>query len=218
MGIVNSLYITPENVQASLAMQYKNKEFMLDDVTELCAQVVLNLMSDVSTMYEFEEIPLEVENSRIKLPCNVFTIHDLYDSNDHDVDYNNRGIYLYNPKDKDGNLIADGTTLYINYAGIPVDDTGNLLIFSNFQFVCETFCKLRMFEEDVLMGKADKQIWMTWQSLLPGQVIAARQTTRHLTKADKTEILIIKGNMIPRIGPMELKHKRREGWSSSINL
>ena len=214
MGILNSLYITPENVQASLAMSFKTKEFLLDDVTELCAQAVLTLLGDVSTMYEFEEVPLEVEHSRLKLPCNVFSIDDLYDDTEKDISYVNRGIYLYNLKDKYEKVVPDETTLYLNYTGIPVDDKGNLLIFSDFQFVCETFCKVRLFEEEVGLGRFDKQIWMTWQSLLPGQIIASRQVTRHLTKEQKTEILTIKGNMLPRIGPMQLKHKRNTGWNS----
>jgi hypothetical protein len=194
-----------------VAMKYRRKVFYEDNFLTWCARVETEVIPDVDLMTPFEDIPIEVTNNMLQLPCNLFKLEDVYDDNEEMLSYyNNNGFYLYNMKDKSGNPIAEGSTIHLNYEGTNIDlKTGTPLCAKGHEFICETFCKLQAFEEDVSLKNFSSELYGLWLNSLSGLVAAAKQDIyQHKTRQDNDRITVIKGNMIPMIGNLPLKHKQ----------
>lgn len=197
----NDLYISPKVVYADLARIYKSKNIYINDVIEWCMQVERDFMADIDTMLHFIEIPLEVSGNAVKMPCNVYRLLDVYEDKDSErpVLYQNNGSYLYDVTDENGTSYDDGTTIYVNFVGMAITKEGDVLVFDSHRPACETYCKIKMFEEDVAMGKFDKQIWAAWNQQFSGQIIAGRSTYRHLSRRQLNDLNIVRGSQVRRI-------------------
>ena len=155
------------------------------------------------TMVRYEEVELTVESCRALLPCNLERILDIYDPNESIVvGAQNMGSYLSLPDD------YTDDTVFINYVGTPLSNQGIPLIVKGHENACELFCKIRTFEEDMVDGRFDKNLWMSWDQQFSGMCQNALQNWKHKTRDDINKLQVIRGNMIPVIGLTTLFHKR----------
>lgn len=209
--INNSKYVGHEKIHARLNRVYKLHPFDIDDVLEWCAEAEIDYMPVVDTMLRFLEVPLKVIYSsvagiqpKVLLPCNVAKLWDVYsdpNTNGSDVEHFNEGAFLYLPLDYKLPYV------YINYVGIPIDDNGNLLIVKGHEQACETFCKIKNFEEDALYGKFNAQMWYGFKEEFSGQIQYSKYSIlRNMTRQDFNKLEIIRGNAVPKIGRVSLYH------------
>lgn len=215
--IYNSKYFDHLYILNRLSRVYKQKQFNDDDVMVWCQEVEREIIADVEHMPKYEEIDIEVTNGILTLPCNLYRLLDVYDSSEGRILYQSNGTNLYGLKDTSGNEISDGTTIYINYRGSAIDlVTGIPLCLRGHEFVCETFVKIRAFEEDSGLQKFPYNTWQMWNTQLGGQVTAAKQNYINMDRSKINDITIIKGNMIPRIGNLPLSHNQFNSTSNSL--
>ena len=205
----NSLFVSPLAIHYMLSQMYKTIEFDETFVSELCADCMINHIKDINVMIDFKGIGVDMSRQMVKIPCNVFRILDAYDEDDNPLNVYNNGAYLYNITDKYGEALDDGDTVYLNYKGIPVDEDGIVMIPEWQKAACETYCKIKLTEEMVGMGKFDKQLWMLWNQQLPGQCVAARSQFRMRTRKDLDDFNIVRYNMVHsgKIGDLPIKQK-----------
>lgn len=219
--IYNSRFFDYKYIFNTVTRKYRRKVFYEDDFLSWCAQVETQVIPDIDLMTKFENIGIEVVNNILALPCNVFRLEDIFDSGeDYLRKYDNNGNYLYNMIDSNGNAIVNGDTIYLNYTGTNVDlETGIPLCVQGHQFVCETYCKIQAFEEDVSLNNFSANLYAAWMQSLGGLIAAAKQDIyQHKERNEINKITIIKGNMLPRIGNLPLKHKQFNDDTSTKNL
>lgn len=188
--------------------KYRRKKFFEDDFLAWCQVVETQIVPDVDFMVNYEEVGIVYTNNMLPLPCNIYRILDVFDSNEELLFYENNGSYLYGLKDDNGISVAEDTTIYLNYIGTSIDlVTGTPLCLKGHEFVCETYCKLQAYEEDVALKNFAPDMYALWQGSLPGLIAAAKQDVyRHMDRSQVNNRVIIRGNMIPRIGTLELSH------------
>jgi hypothetical protein len=206
-------YVTSEVIAGRLNSQFRTFEFDRSLVAEYCARVEVEHFGDIDTMWKFEEIPLIVGFEKsVLLPCNVYRIIEVYDENEDRITYNKTNTHLFALKNiTNGDDYKEGDTVYINYIGIPVDTvTGEILIPSGHELACETFCKVKFFEEDAMLRKIDPNMWREWNILFSNQVMAAKSSYRHRDKTHDEQLNIIRGNMLAMIGRMPFSHNQFE--------
>lgn len=201
---VKNFFISPEAIFDRMSILYKRVEFDRLAVIELCADCMVNVIKDSSTMALFEDIGITMTNNMVKLPCNVFRILDVFDEDENQLEFKTNGDYLYDIIDESGDAIEDGTIVYLNYRGIPVDEDGMIVIPEWFQIPCETYCKIKLLEEDVGYGKFDKDLWMLWNTQIPGQIVAARNNFRLSSRKSIDDLNLIKYNMLQKIGDLPI--------------
>jgi len=209
----NSVYfISPEVIWADLTRYITTKEISVYDVVELCAQVETRYIQDIDLMTNIYEVPLTVINSQALLPCNIFKILDIYDGYETPIDFSlsATGAYLTGLKYQNSGSNYTDDTVYINYKGTNLDpETGYPLIAKGHENACETFCKIRLFEEDALFGKINMSMYANYQQQFSGQISNALQNPYRQQVANYLKnIETIRGNMIPQIGRLELSHKK----------
>lgn len=201
----DSRYVSHHVIYADITRKHRQKTINIDDVMEWCGICETRYTKDVDLMAWFVAVDLEVDtdNKRALLPCNVFRIFDVFsDENDDSsrVEYYNTGTYLSLPEDYALDYV------FITYAGIPVNELGEPLIIKGHENACETFCKLQIFEEDVCYGKFDKDMYLRWDDKFSGQLINAKTDMRHFDRDHFNKLIVIRGNMIPKIGVLSLYH------------
>jgi hypothetical protein len=201
--INDSKYVSHHVIHADIARVYKSKSIDINDIMEWCAQVDTRYITDVDKMVLYLQVPLTVDtdNHQALLPCNVFRILDVYDDDDEIVSFYNNGTYIILPED-----YVD-ESVYINYVGTAIADNGEPLIIKGHENACETFCKLRLFEEDMTLGRFPAQIWIMWDNQFSGQCSASMNDFRHFSREYFNKLNVIQGNMIPKIGQLPLYHK-----------
>lgn len=208
MAIYNQRYFDYMYIYNMVTRKYRRKKFYEDDFLAWCAVVETQIIPDVDFMIHFEEIGIDYTNGLLPLPCNIHRLLDVFDISEQTIFYQNNGTHLYGLKDYNGNLIADGTTIYLNYIGTNIDvKTGIPLCLRGHEFVCETYCKIQAFEEDVTLKNFDANMYALWINSLPGLIAAAKQDVhQHISREMVNRNIIIRANMIPMIGKLELSH------------
>lgn len=205
----NNLYITHKVILASLARTHKRKNWQENEIMEWCQECLNNVIVDVETMTKYVEIGLEVpttgtQKNMVYLPCNIFRLLDVYDGSDNRIDYSYNGSYIILPSD---NTL---TAIYINYIGTPIDENGIPLIPKTQQIACETYCKVKGFEEDVAYGNFNAQLWMMWKNELTPMISAGKNDYRFRDRHAIDKLNIIHGNLTPVIANIKLVHKEFE--------
>lgn len=213
MGVKNYKYLHPKYILSNLARKFKSKQIQMGDIIEWCAFAETNHIKDIGSMISFQGIGIEISGGVAKLPCNIFRIEDIYDEDERHLYVSNNGEYLSNIKDEHGTSLDDGDYVYLNYAGIPVDDEGVPLVTAGHEIACETFCKINLFEEDALFGKIDRNIFIQWKAEFSGQVLAARNSFRFQTRKDVEYMALPLLNMIPKIADLPIKQKMDKDWA-----
>lgn len=202
-------FTTAKKIASRLNKQFNRKHFDPAIVGEWCAQVEVEYVRDTDMMWEFRAVPLTVGNDKmVLLPCNVYKIIELYNEDKEFLSFNRSGNFLTEIRNRqdENSEVEIGDTIYISYKGIPVDQkTGEVIIPSGHQPMCETYCKLRMFEEDVGYGQFSGDMWGLWDRKFSGQLQAVRSSYRGITKEKLNQFQIVMGNMLPKIGRMTIE-------------
>lgn len=210
-----NLFSTADDIQGRLNAQWRGKDFDPQLVGQYCAEVEVEHICDVSVMWKFYKVPLEVGPSKMVLtPCNIYKIVELMDQYDERLIYNKTRTHLTNIRnaERDEDQYPDvGDTLYITYIGVPVDEeTGMILIPSGHEIACETWNKIKFFEEDYANGNINGRLYETWLNTFPGQVDAIRGSFKEWDDTDLQYLNIIQGNILNMIGDMPLSHQQFE--------
>jgi hypothetical protein len=204
----NQRFVSAEVIAYELGRTFKSKNWDIGDVRTWCAIVETHYIKDVETMADFEEIDLTIDNNMVIIPCNIFSILDVYISSNEILEYKSNGSYLYDLKlNGVKQTYSDGTKVYMNYKGVNIDENGEILIVKGHEEACKTFCKYQMFEEDAAFGKFNMNMWLGWKTEFSGQYQAAKYNYQHKSRARINNLNIIRGNLIPRIGSLVLHHE-----------
>lgn len=206
----NSRYTHPGIVYMDIKRTLPNKSFDYDDIVEWCAKVETLFIGDIDKMFIYEAIPLVVTNGLALLPCNMYKLEDVYtDPGNSDTklpDIGNNGAYLYGWP----NSVKEGSTVYINYVGIPIDVNGDPLIISGHEEACKQYCMTQILYEDYINQKLPMQIWLELDRKFSGMVTACKQDMRHFTRDHYDTLLKIRAGMIVRLGRMTLKNNHNK--------
>ena len=196
----NASYVSPEVIWANIVSKYKRKQVSQADVIDWCARMEREFIKDVTCMIKYIEQPLQVIGSKVALPSNIHRLTAAYDEDDQPIRYNTNGAYLFDVVDYHGNSFEDENEIYIDYVGLVMDDQCRPMIHEAHSQACEVFCKLQMFEEDYAMGRFNARLYEEWQSSIGGLVQSARGSNyRQFTEEQLNHLVIIKGNMFPRL-------------------
>lgn len=199
MTTVNSKFVSTDIVLANLGRNFKKINWDPMDVLEWCMQMETEMLADVDSMMEFIDIKLKVTNKQAPLPCNVHRILDVYKTPGNPkskVSYFNKGAYLNFNSDFDSDYI------YINYYGTTIDiESGSPLILRTHIKACEAYCVQQAYLERYLNNEINGQQWSVIdQRVTEGCNIALSQGIRFKDRQDLTNLNVIKGNMITKIG------------------
>lgn len=205
----NNLYINHRVIMASLARSHKRKNWLDAEIMEWCQECLNNIITDIETMATYIEIGLAVpqtgpDKNMVYTPCNIFRLLDVFNSSGSRIDYSYNGSYIILPSD---NTL---TEIFINYKGTPIDDDGIPLIPKTQQLACETYCKIKAYEEDVAYGDFNGEIWMNWKNELPNMIAAGKNDWRFMDRHAIDKLNIIHGNLVPVIANIKLVHKEFE--------
>lgn len=209
--INNSRFVSHKVILSRLNRVYRNNQFNEGDVMEWCAEAEREHLANVDTMILYLEMPFEVIppaanglQPSILLPCNIYRILDVFsDANNKKsfVENYNEGSYLYLPVNYDKQYI------FLNFVGLPIDENGDVLIVKGHEQACETFCKIKNFEEAAMTGKFDIRLWLEFEQKFSGQIANSKYSVmRTMQRSDYNKLLIIRGNMVPKIGRISLYH------------
>lgn len=201
-------YVEADIIASRLNKLFQTKDFDRYLVSEWCAQVEVEYLCDIDIMWEFRAIPLTVGHDKmVLLPCNVYKIMELYDSNKDFLVYNRTETHLTEIRNMfNDEEVKEGDIIYISFKGVPVNkDTGDILIPSGHEPICETYCMKMAFMEEALLGKVDRTIYLDWDRKFSGQIQAVRSSYRNIDKANILRREIINGNMLPKIGRMDIR-------------
>ena len=198
-------YITHEVILEELEKKFPNKNWDEEDVLRWCQQVETIYVADPDTMWMYKEIVLPVNVGKVKLPPNIFRLLDVYDPDtDLRVRFNKRGMILKQLIDYQKDTIA------INYIGTPIDKDNDYLplIYETHYPACETFCKIQGFEYDALYGELNQNLYFDWKNRFDVMIQSVKGDYKHWTTDDFNAMVTIMGDEIPKIGFMQLIHKR----------
>jgi hypothetical protein len=199
MTIVNSKFVSVDIVLANLGRAHKRVNWDMNDVLEWCMQIETEMIADVDSMCLYEDIRLKVTNKQAPVPCNLHRILDVYtDPNNplSKVSYFNTGAYLNFNSDFNSQYV------YISYYGTTIDlASGAPLILRTHLKACEAYCVQQAYYEKYLNNEINGQQWSVIdQRVSEGCNIAITQGVRFKDRQDLTNLNIIKGNMITKIG------------------
>lgn len=205
----NNLYVTHKVILAALARVHKKKNWQEAEIMEWCQECLNQIVMDVETMVKYVEIGLSVprtgpEKNMVYTPCNVFRLLDVYDASGNRIDYSYSGSHIVLPST---NTLS---TIYINYIGTPINENGIPLIPKSQIMACETYCKVKGFEEDVAYGLFNAQIWNLWDQKVSNMILAGKNDWRFKDRHQIDRLNIIHGNLVPVIGSIKLVHKEFE--------
>ena len=208
MGIDNQKYTNHRLImnRVSRAVSQMGIDGMVneDDIIEWAAECETDYIADYNYFVRFRQVPLRVSNCLAKLPCNVARIEDVFLPSGN-IDYHNDGAYLRFPQG------FQGTIVYVNYLGIPVDSDGNPLILRGHEQAVVTFCILQLITPLHLAGKLkNPAIYAEYTDKLNYQCHASKNGYRHKDRADVNRDVIVWGNLIPKIGGLLLANEAFE--------
>lgn len=205
----NQRFTTVENIAARIATTHKNKNLIIDEIAQWCAECSIEIVGNPDAMYKYNKVKCFVTSAKALLPCNIYRLLDVYDNLDNRKTlYYNDGIHLiFNSNeyfDKDANGYE---YVYINYYGIAVDNkTGYPLIPRGHELACEAYCVWKLYTEDYLTGKINGQQWGYLDQQKTIQCAAANNGFRHDSNDDMKGILNVVHNMIPNAKAIPLFH------------
>lgn len=197
----NSKYFKVEKIFARLAGIYKKKmnEVSIGTIAEWCAEIEVEVLGHYSQFIRYDKHEITVVDGKALLPCNIHRLLDVYNSsNTRIMRYHNNGVYI--SFSEYGGSVADGSTLYINYKGIPIDsETGFPLFLRGHEQACYTGCVLRLHEEDYSMGKMRGDVYETMQTKYEVALRSANTGFRHVSRNDMKDYLAVVCNAIQKV-------------------
>ena len=210
----NQRFVSAEVIAYELGQVWKSKNWDIGNIRTWCAAVETRYIKDIMTMMDYEEIDLTVNLDSsgepiVLLPCNVFSVLDVYKDEHSMLDYKTNGSYLFDFKHHGRKeKLREGEAIFINYKGTNIDpETGELLIVKGHEEACKTFCKIQMFKEDAGLGAFDRNMWLLWKQEFSGQFQASKYNYQHKNRLQINNLNKIRGNMIVKIGGLSLHHE-----------
>lgn len=199
-GIVdNSKFVSTGFIYSYLSRTYKSSNFSKADIAEWCGDYVSNIC-DIDSLVIYEEDEFTITNGMIQLPCFLSRLMNVYydKSNSHTImeHLGNNGSYLYGFPE----ILKEGDKVYLDYAGLPITEDGEILIPKQYELACRKYCMIQLKEEDVIEGTFPLQLHQLWKQELSGMTIAAKQKVKNMNSSDFAQLLRIRGNMINKLG------------------
>jgi len=175
------------------------------EILEWCMTVENEFCPNVDNMYIYTGVPLKVLNSTAKLPCNVFRIADIYDSNGgmhgHRIPFNDLGkVVTFLPHD-------NVRTAHIDYWGTPFDlETGEPLIQRGHELACEWYCVYNALLSDAGTGKITGDFWRgTIVANKENEILAAQSSSVHFkTRGEMNQENRITFDELPEVAKLWL--------------
>ena len=205
----NNKFVTAENIAARLSQVHKQKKFTIEEIVQWCAVCSIEIVGNPDVMAHYMAVALPVENHKALLPCNIYRLHDVFDSNDNRfLSYSNDGIHIIFPSNQGFNKDKLGRDVcFINYTGIAVDPkTGYPLIPRGHELACEAYCAYNLYYEDFLTGKINATQYQVLENNKMVQCEAAKGGFRHFTADDMKQFLNVVTNMIPNMRRIPMYH------------
>ena len=203
----NTKYFTAEKIYSRLQRVFRQKmqEYKIGDVIEVCAEIELEILSNYSTFRHVNKFPIVVNQSMALLPCDLHRLKDIYTSSNQRIFFStNNGTYLH--FSNECNIVPpDGSTIYINYDGIPVDENGYPMLLRGHEQACFWGCVVRFFEEDHAMGRVNENVWRDWESRYENALASANTGFRHMDRNEMKVFMAGLYDAIPRVSEMNLK-------------
>ena len=199
MTVVNSKFVSTDIVLANLGKTHKKINWNAYDVLEWCMQIETEMIADVDSMAEYIDVKLKVTNKQAPVPCNVHRILDVYTNPSQPsskVSYYNTGAYLNFNSDFNADYV------YISYYGTTIDlESGVPLILRTHIKACEAYCVQQAYYEKYLNNEINGQQWSVIDNRVSeGCNIAITQGVRFKDRQSLTNLNVIKGNMLTKIG------------------
>jgi len=171
-----------------------------EDIAEWCSECEIDYIAQEQWMVKYIRIPLRVINGYAKLPCNVYRILDVYNG------------YSWINYETDGSFIKlhpsyNHPYIFINFWGIPINEEGIPYILKGHEQACEAFCIWKLVYPFWIAGKMQAQIYKDIEDRLDIQVQAAKNGYRHKDRETVNHMMMIFGNMVPKIGSLTLYHQ-----------
>jgi len=203
--------ITHEVVYQDLMEKFPNKTWNEESIYRWCQQVETIYIADPDSMVRYEEIPLKISGSKVKLPDNLYKLLDVYDNTEPEnplrVGYNRQKSVLKQIIDPRTETKYEKKVIWINYVGTALDDNCIPLIDENHYPACETLCKINGFELEATYGEISMNIYMDWKQRFDGMIQGAKGDVRDWDAKTWAQMTVIMGNEIPRIGYQPLAHQ-----------
>jgi hypothetical protein len=203
----NTKYFTAEKIFSRLQRVFRQKmqEYAIGDVVEVCAEIELEILGNYNTFRHVDKHALVVNQSRVMLPCDLYRLKDVYTGGNQRIFFfTNNGTYL--SFNEECNILpSDGSTIYINYEGIPVDENGYPMLLRGHEQACFWGCVVRFFEEDHAMGRVNENTWRDWSSKYEFALSSANTGFRHMSRNEMKTFLAVMYDAIPKVSEMNLK-------------
>ncbi len=187
----NNKYVGIETVLAQITSIYKSINLTKQDIIEWVMDCEINHIAAVRDWTLFVDVPLEMDQKKALLPCNVYKLLEVRKGGDF-IKFHNNGTYIF--------LNENYADLTITYRGIAVMEDGTPVIVRGHEDACARFCIMNHFEEDFAFGKMDQTRYGFIQDKWYEARDNARASLRHLTRNEIEELLQINADMIPLLG------------------
>ena len=189
------------NILDKITRVHKHKQVNEGDIVEWVAECETDYLQDIDHMIGYIGIGLFVRNGRAKLPCNVYRIFSVYTrrgDRGSQVRFRKVGQWLYFDQP------CKFHTVYIDFAGIRVDEAGYPVVNPAHLQALEAFCVYKLYYEDFILQKISG---MAWGEIKEDMINKCRETAydfRDMTLEDFNHLHFIQYNMVPKIGGMQL--------------
>ena len=91
----NNIYVGIETIASKISSLYKSVELTKSQILEWAAYAQMTELGVANEFFYFKDVKLIIENSMAKMPCNVFRLLDVFDSNLERVQFRIDGDKFY---------------------------------------------------------------------------------------------------------------------------
>lgn len=202
----NSKYFKAEKIMARLQRRFPKRMLSVNigDVVEICAEIEFEVLNSYTGMVHKNKVGVKANSNRLMLPCDIFRLKDVYTSDGTRImGFTNNGTYLHFNEQCNIRPV-DNTEVYINYDGIPVDESGWPLFLRGHEQACEWGCIIRLMEEDHADGSINENVWQGWLQQYENALNTANNGFRHKDRNEMKEFMLCIYDMIPKVKEMHL--------------
>jgi len=196
---MTSIFTNTDKVYYQVAKKLKSEIVNRDDIHEMCINAELLYIKDGDLYRRFEDVPITIDKNLFigALPCNVVRILEVYDENQMPIEYQLTATNHIKVKE----YIQ---TAYINYLGLHLDENGIPVIRTSHIPALISWCIKEILETQMLIGKANPQLYAMYNQKFSDQVTALKQSATNKNIKHYDDVEIIRYNMIPKPGRSRL--------------
>jgi len=185
-------YVSARTIATKIARNNKHLEFDIYDIVEWCAEAERNI-GEYASFVEHKDIPLHIDNLRALAPCGIYRVLFVKSNGNNFYNYNFDGTFF-------NFRIGIQQRITIDYIGIPLDEEdGFPLILDTHEEACYWYCLSRLYLEDFLTGKMDKQRYDFIDLKYVTYKDRAKTSMKHMSRDEVDEINMIIHNWIPSV-------------------